>query len=576
MAAHAVTYYVDAAALDDSGSGSQASPKKFIPSGIALLSPSGGDVLIIRNGAYSGPSNEISTFGDGAPGAYNTIKAETDGGAVISSTIMSDASDGIGALGSYTNVVGLKFNAMESKGCDGTYIKFFRCAMENGQVDGNYFGGAVVWQSGSHQLYEDCWFYGWGGRYNVCNYENSYTVYRRCVIRRDGGYVFDGSNPEAPIVNYAAHHMSYQNVIVIDNTNDYSTGYSASFYVTGHVENHSPADAVEFIGCMDINGQSQSFYCDTDDGSSGISISDSVFYGNAAGIAVSNTGVPITANRLTIGRMTDDPISVSAGSFSLRNSVVFDYGLEGSGEIDVAYTDVFNPESFSGAGVIHVDPRANGLSFLPRIEAASVLKTSGSAGEQMGAQIMNRIGTSGTLYGEPGFNQAAAEPLWPWPNEDRIKADFASIAAHNGARGFAAGASMDGSPQTLTKYIWEQLGNRMPSGINGSGSGDDIAPSVSLSSHSDGAAIKGNVTLSATAHDNVAVSRVDFFLDGAVLLGSDASAPYSLGWDSASTSSGAHSLTAKAYDAAGNSATSAAVSIILRRVPKAPTLLEAR
>ncbi len=467
--AQAATYYVDAAARDDSGSGAQSSPKKYIPSGIALLSSAGGDALIIKNGTYSGSSNAILTFGDGAPGAYNTIRAETDGGVVVSSTVMSG--EGIGALGSYTNVVGLKFTAPETKGCDGTYMKFFRCAIENGQVCAVDCDGAFVWQSGSHQLYEDCWFYGWGGRYTVANYENSYTVYRRCVIRHDGGYTYDeaGQNPEAPIANYAANHMSYQNVIVIDHTNAYSTGYTASFYVTGH-DYQSPANAVEFIGCMDINGrfgESASFYSDTDDGSTGMTLTDCVFYKNETGIAVGNTGIALTANRVTIGRMSHDAMSRWSGSIALTNGVIFDHTADGSGTKAVTYTDTFNPSSYSGTGVTHLNPLTNGLLYLPRIEAASVLKTSGSGGGQMGAQIMNRIGASGTLYGEPGFNTVTAEALWPWPNEDRIKTDFASITAHNGARGFATGTSLDGSSQTLTKYIWEQLGNRIPAGIYG-------------------------------------------------------------------------------------------------------------
>jgi hypothetical protein len=462
--AHSTTYYVDGAIQGDSGAGTQASPKKYIPSGIALLSASGGDTLIIKNGTYSGSANVIRTFGNGSPGAYNTIRAETDGSVVISSTILSKPDTG--ALGSYTNVIGLKFTAPETKGCDGTYMKFFRCAVENGQVCSSGCDGAFVWMSGSHQLYEDCWFYGWGGRYTVANYENSYTVYRRCVIRREGGYTYDeeGQNPEAAIVNYAANHMSYQNVLVIDNTNAYSTGYTASFYVTGH-EYQAPANAVEFIGCMDINGQETSFYSDTDDGSTGMTLTDCVFYNNETGIAVGNTGIALAANRVTIGRMWHDAMSRWSGSIALTNGVVFDHASDGSGTKTVTYTNTFDPSSYSGTGVTHVDPLTNGLLYLPRIEAGSVLKTSGNAGGQMGAQIMNRIGTSGTLYGEPGYNTVTGDALWPWPNEDRIKTDFASVSAHNGARGFATGTSLDGSPQTLTKYIWEQLGHQIPADI---------------------------------------------------------------------------------------------------------------
>jgi hypothetical protein len=48
----------------------------------------------------------------------------------------------------------------------------------------------------------------------------------------------------------------------------------------------------------------------------------------------------------------------------------------------------------------------------------------------------------------------------------------------DGARGFAAGNSMDGSAQTLTKYVWEYLGNQIPCEIYGTCGVDAVAPSA--------------------------------------------------------------------------------------------------
>ena len=69
----------------------------------------------------------------------------------------------------------------------------------------------------------------------------------------------------------------------------------------------------------------------------------------------------------------------------------------------------------------------------------------------------------------------------------------------------------------------------------------------------------GMITLSATASDNVGVARVDFLVDG-VLQGSDTSSPYSVSLDSTKLSNGTRFLMVFAYDAAGNSANSTAVS----------------
>lgn len=69
----------------------------------------------------------------------------------------------------------------------------------------------------------------------------------------------------------------------------------------------------------------------------------------------------------------------------------------------------------------------------------------------------------------------------------------------------------------------------------------------------------GMITLSATATDNVGVSKVEFYVDGA-LKGIDETYPYSMTLDSNTLTQGSHALVAKAYDAAGNVGTSTTVS----------------
>jgi len=82
-------------------------------------------------------------------------------------------------------------------------------------------------------------------------------------------------------------------------------------------------------------------------------------------------------------------------------------------------------------------------------------------------------------------------------------------------------------------------------------SSDTTPPVVTLTSPANGASLGGGVTLSATASDNVGVVRVEFYIDG-VLLKTDTRAPYSTGWNTRRSANGAHTVTAKAYDGAGN------------------------
>ncbi|WP_211840797.1 extracellular catalytic domain type 1 short-chain-length polyhydroxyalkanoate depolymerase [Pseudoxanthomonas sacheonensis] len=89
---------------------------------------------------------------------------------------------------------------------------------------------------------------------------------------------------------------------------------------------------------------------------------------------------------------------------------------------------------------------------------------------------------------------------------------------------------------------------------------DGNAPTVSLTAPANGASVSGTVTVSATASDDIGVDRVEFLLDG-TLLGSDASAPYSISWNSATASTGNHTLQARAFDLVDNVGTSATVAV---------------
>ncbi len=101
------------------------------------------------------------------------------------------------------------------------------------------------------------------------------------------------------------------------------------------------------------------------------------------------------------------------------------------------------------------------------------------------------------------------------------------------------------------------------------GGPDTENPTVSIASPSSGSHVSGDVSLTANASDNFGVTRVDFFLDsGTTPIGSAASAPYTITWDSGTTAPGSHSLSATARDAAGNTGTSATVPIAV----DAPTL----
>lgn len=80
---------------------------------------------------------------------------------------------------------------------------------------------------------------------------------------------------------------------------------------------------------------------------------------------------------------------------------------------------------------------------------------------------------------------------------------------------------------------------------------DTTAPTVTITSPTAGEAIFSTKTLSANATDNVAVTKVEFWIDGQ-LIATDNSSPYSYTIDSTTLANGSHTLQVKGFDAAGN------------------------
>jgi regulation of enolase protein 1 (concanavalin A-like superfamily) len=90
---------------------------------------------------------------------------------------------------------------------------------------------------------------------------------------------------------------------------------------------------------------------------------------------------------------------------------------------------------------------------------------------------------------------------------------------------------------------------------------NNAAPTVSLTSPASGATFTAPATISLTANASDPegqLSRVEFY-SGTTLLGSDTSSPYAFSWTN--VAAGTYSLTARAFDAAGASTTSTAVSV---------------
>ncbi len=97
---------------------------------------------------------------------------------------------------------------------------------------------------------------------------------------------------------------------------------------------------------------------------------------------------------------------------------------------------------------------------------------------------------------------------------------------------------------------------------------DTTPPKVSISSPLSGATVLGTVSVLGTASDNVAVTKVELYVDGGLYASGTATA-FAFAWISTAAANGSHTLTAKAYDAAGNVG-SASVAVTVKNSDTTP------
>ncbi len=103
---------------------------------------------------------------------------------------------------------------------------------------------------------------------------------------------------------------------------------------------------------------------------------------------------------------------------------------------------------------------------------------------------------------------------------------------------------------------------------------DTTPPSVTLSAPATGSTLSGSVILTATATDNVGVLGVQFHLNGVNLGVEDTTNGYAMLWDTTTVGNGTYTLAATARDAAGNTMTSASVTVTVSNLSGLQLLTE--
>lgn len=92
---------------------------------------------------------------------------------------------------------------------------------------------------------------------------------------------------------------------------------------------------------------------------------------------------------------------------------------------------------------------------------------------------------------------------------------------------------------------------------------DETDPTISVTNPTNNSTSSATTSITVDAADNIAVVGVQFYLDGAVLGDEDVASPFTYDWDTTSVVDGSYTLTARARDAAGNTATSSAIVTVV-------------
>ncbi|MEK7147682.1 MAG: Ig-like domain-containing protein, partial [Patescibacteria group bacterium] len=111
------------------------------------------------------------------------------------------------------------------------------------------------------------------------------------------------------------------------------------------------------------------------------------------------------------------------------------------------------------------------------------------------------------------------------------------------------------------KYLNEEL-NKAAGSFS---AGDAVLPTVSITSPSGGATVSGTVSVSVSASDNIGVTKVELWKNGA-LFGTLLTSPYTFSWGTTTDNNGSHTLQAHAFDATGNKGSSATISVTVSNI----------
>ncbi|HMR04822.1 MAG TPA: hypothetical protein PKA88_03580, partial [Polyangiaceae bacterium] len=383
----------------DAGACENAAPCLTFKYAVSKMKP--GDALILKDGSYPvavhGGLNPFTSAGQPIPksglvpgGASSqlptVVRAENPG--------KVDVAGGL-RLGLTSQVVdhvivhGITFHG-GGRIYNGNHNLIKDCGFEGGVGIGTIDHS----QGNTHNLIEDVWTWGKNVRAQGSNYRAHHNTWRRVLVRQDGcdqkNCGQKAGNNLAGITVYNSHHTTLENVIVMDRvlgSANQSEGY-ADFSTAQHDSNQPAQPEGEangnnaWLGCVAVNSEDPALVFEADAVTSGTTatIKEFVALKTRGGLALDPAHRPYSGNSLfVVDGVQGYPIS--------------------------------GPTLSIGCDVVQSgDPGCN--HSVSNVKEG--IYKSGSANAAL-----------------PKLRYGTTTPIWPWPNEARIKTDLC-VATNRG------------------------------------------------------------------------------------------------------------------------------------------------
>lgn len=424
----ATTYYLaPAPAGSDSNPGTSAQPwATFIH---AFSRMQAGQVLEVKNGVYNqnlgtwvwsgGNMVPVSQPPNGNPNAPTIVRGESVGGVTINGSLS--------VIGwSYVNIENFTFTNGGAIDGGSRYIEVRRSG----------FNGGIGTAHSSYILKEDIWAWG-SNRYVISNYQANHIVDHRVIARLDNM----GSAPTLPVGAISQYETDYSVIahgLFFDVTGTFQQPYALVY------SSRPPIGMNRLYGLIGFNAGTQlgGIY-PGDAGGGGHEINNSVIHGTSSyGVNFNSPGPNQVLNSTIFGN--------SGAAISGHHNITVANNILLNNAGGVSATIVSCSNNLLAASGIMGGCTGNDTTTVPTI---LYLPRSPIAGKGANIESRYNIGLSNGEYTITG----TTDPLWPWPHEAIIKRDMCAGTT----TGWCA------TNKSLTRYIWEYLGNSCPVDICG-------------------------------------------------------------------------------------------------------------